>query len=160
EPVAPRQVCPQVPRDLETIILKCLAKEPRRRYAAAQDLVDDLRAFLDGRAIKARRPSFLERAVRWTRKNRRSAALTTATALLSVLLVVGGWLGWRWYSDWRLGRCWLIAEEPSLNVEVLAADRDDVVLPQFPLRQEQTLAQEQILTLPAGPYRLRLSSPG
>src|SRR6185295_2175308 len=68
EPVPPRLLQGRLPRDLETIILKCLAKDPARRYQQARDLADDLRAFLENRAIKARRPSLVERLASWSRK--------------------------------------------------------------------------------------------
>jgi tRNA A-37 threonylcarbamoyl transferase component Bud32 len=68
EPLAPRRLAPELPRDLDTIILKCLAKDPGRRYASAQALADDLRAFLAGRPISARLPSLPERAARWAKK--------------------------------------------------------------------------------------------
>ena len=55
EPARPRQIRPDLPRDLETIILTCLAKDPAQRYATAQALAEDLRAVLDGRPIRARR---------------------------------------------------------------------------------------------------------
>jgi serine/threonine protein kinase len=72
EPVPPRRVRRDLPRDLETVLLSCLAKEPARRYATARALAEDLRAFLDDRAVKARRPSLAERAGRWLRSLRLS----------------------------------------------------------------------------------------
>ena len=59
---------PDLPRDLETIILKCLSKEPQQRYDSAEELAGDLRAFLDGRPIAARRASPVELAERWVKR--------------------------------------------------------------------------------------------
>jgi eukaryotic-like serine/threonine-protein kinase len=78
EPVPPKQLRPDIPRDLETICLKCLRKEPAKRYTTAQELADDLRRFLDGHPILARRASPPERAVRWCRRNALAAGLGAA----------------------------------------------------------------------------------
>jgi tetratricopeptide (TPR) repeat protein len=68
DPVPPTRLQPKLPRDLETVCLKCLAKEPRKRYATAEALADDLRRFLDGRPVLARRTPGWERAWKWARR--------------------------------------------------------------------------------------------
>jgi tetratricopeptide (TPR) repeat protein len=85
EPVAPSRLEPKLPRDLETVCLKCLQKEPRRRYGSARELADDLERFLDDRPVLARPVSTWERGVRWARRKPAQAALVAA--LLALLLV-------------------------------------------------------------------------
>jgi tetratricopeptide (TPR) repeat protein/tRNA A-37 threonylcarbamoyl transferase component Bud32 len=89
EPVPPARLNPKVPRDLETICLKCLHKDRQRRYAEAGALADDLRRFMEKRPIRARRVSRLERGWRWCRRNPAAAALAV-TILALVGLCVGG----------------------------------------------------------------------
>lgn len=84
EPAPPRKIDPAVPCDLETIVLKCLAAEPSKRYATAAELGADLRRFLDDRPIRARRATLVERAWRWCRRN---PALAGVSALAGVLLI-------------------------------------------------------------------------
>ena len=86
EPVPPSRLVPGLPRDAETIALKCLRKDPARRYASAEALAEDLRRFLEDRPIRARRASSAERLLRWGRRNKLVAGLL---ASLVVTLVAG-----------------------------------------------------------------------
>jgi serine/threonine protein kinase len=86
EPVPPRQLQPGVPRDLETICLKCLHKEPPRRYASAEALANDLRRFQAGESIHARPLGPLGRGWRWCRRN---PAVATLSALAVALFLAG-----------------------------------------------------------------------
>jgi WD40 repeat protein len=82
DPVSPRRLQPKVPRDLETICLRCLHKEPRRRYPSARKLAGDLRRYLSGQPIRARPVQFWERGLKWARRRPAVAALTLTTVLL------------------------------------------------------------------------------
>jgi hypothetical protein len=86
-PVPPTRLQPEVPRDLETICLKCLQKEPHRRYPNALALADDLDRFLDGRPVLARRTSAVEHVDRWCRRNPGVASLVAAVIVLLVTVV-------------------------------------------------------------------------
>jgi WD40 repeat protein/tetratricopeptide (TPR) repeat protein len=88
-PERPRRLDPKIPRDLETIILKAVAKEPRDRYATAAALLEDLRRFLDDRPVQARRSTPVERFWRWCRRNTLLAG-ATITAAAAVLIVAVG----------------------------------------------------------------------
>ena len=87
-PPAPSALHPEVPRDLETIILKSIHHDAAGRYAAAAELADDLRCFLEDRPIRARRVSSVERLGRWCRRNKRLAALS-GTSLVLLVMVAG-----------------------------------------------------------------------
>ena len=94
EPLAPRQLQPLLPKDLETICLKCLAKSPQQRYATAADLADDLVRWLEGRTIRARPVSALRRAGRWAARNPVVATLTAAVIVVALSGLAG--ISWKW----------------------------------------------------------------
>src|SRR5262249_30295466 len=89
EPRPRGQLDGHIPRDLETIVLKAMAKEPGRRYASAGELAEDLRRFLEDRPVRARRMPWRERAWRWCRRNR-AAVLAASLVLFALLAGIGG----------------------------------------------------------------------
>jgi serine/threonine protein kinase/tetratricopeptide (TPR) repeat protein len=92
EPVPPQQLQRKVPRDLETVCLKCLQKEPRKRYPSAGDFAEDLRRFLAGEPVRARPVGTWERGVKWARRRPALAALYGVSAATALgLLAMTGW---------------------------------------------------------------------
>ncbi len=113
-PIAPRTLRPGLPRDLETICLKCLRKEPGRRYESAAALRDDLRRYLDGRPIVGKPVSLADRAWGWARRRPGTAALVALVILLASGLA-GGFAWWV---------AWLESHNRELQVQVERADRN------------------------------------
>jgi serine/threonine protein kinase/Flp pilus assembly protein TadD len=93
EPKPPRRLNRAVPVDLETILLKALAKEPSGRYATAQEMADDLRRFLADEPVLARRPTFLQKAAKWCRRHRTLVATAGVVGVLG--LIVSTVIFWR-----------------------------------------------------------------
>ena len=98
-PPSPRRDEPRIPRDLETIVRKAMARDPADRYRSATELAEDLHRFLGDRPIRARRASPLEGLWRWARRNRLVAGLAASIAMLLVLFAVGASL-----AAFRMGR--------------------------------------------------------
>ncbi len=123
DPVPPRRVRPQVPRDLETVCLKCLRKPWRQRYADARALADDLRRFLDGAAVKARPQGAWERGWHWARRRPAAATLLACTVVAALGLLAAGL-----YFDWQLrdelGRKNLALYNAQLWRAAAACERD------------------------------------
>ena len=86
EPKPPRTIDPTIPVELETIVLKSLAKNPGERYSSAQDLADDLQRFLEDKPIQAKRPTVVDRARKWMRRH---PAVVVATVVMLVVGLVG-----------------------------------------------------------------------
>jgi eukaryotic-like serine/threonine-protein kinase len=114
EPAPLRRLNSQVPRDLETICLKCLRKDPAQRYPGTDALADDLLAFLDQRPIQARPVTPFERVLLWSRRRPAIAALSAALALA----LIGGVITTAW--QWRHNQRQLYAADLRVASEALA----------------------------------------
>lgn len=152
EPTPVRKLANSVPRDLETVVMKCLAKEPGQRYDAASDLVEDLRACLDARPIRARRVGWAERTARWVKRQQHSVKLAATAVALTLLVTIGGMLGWSGYEVWRQAAIKLNATTPPLVVEILDTSHR--------LVRVETAPMQNAIDVPAGDYRLRVSGEG
>ena len=118
EPARPRSIDPRIPRDLETIVLKAIDKDPQRRYPTAAALAEDLQRFAEDRPIRARRIGTLERAWRWSRRNKAVASLLASLAVV----LVGGFAATSllWL---RAERSATIARENEAKAERAGPDR-------------------------------------
>ncbi len=94
EPLRPRALNPDIPHDLETIVLKAIAREPRNRYQTGDEFAHDLNCFLEDRPIQARRVSSFERLWRWARRKPAMASLAASTLLLLVAVAVVASVGY------------------------------------------------------------------
>ncbi len=138
EPVPVRRLQPQVARDLETICLKCLEKEPARRYDSAAALADDLRRFLDGRPVRARPVSWWGRAVKWAK--RRPALVAGGSLALALVLAA-----------WIVGTVLVVREKNRAeeNLRLALKAMDEIVLEDLEnqLPREANLGPERRATL-------------
>ncbi len=118
EPIPPRKIEPRVPVELETIVLKAMAKDPSDRYATAGDLADDLGRFLDDRPILAHRPGFLNRVGKWTLRHRKLMLAAAVTSLLLAVALMGAVFQ---YTLWLRGNGVALkaeADRANLNAEI------------------------------------------
>ena len=86
----PRSIDSSIPRDLETIVVKAMAKESHQRYATAGELAEDLQRFLDLKPIRARRSTGMQKLSGWAKRNPKLATVSVAASILTILLAVGG----------------------------------------------------------------------
>ncbi len=154
EPPTPRSVNPEVHPDLETITLRCLEKDPERRYPSAEALADDLRRFCDGELIRARPVGGLERARRWARRHRLAtgAAIAAGAAAIGGLVALTALLG---EVERRVeeGQAAVVAQaraEAWAEAERTAAafaDARSVALPDGAGPEERRAAQDELLAV-------------
>ncbi len=117
DPERPLLSKPDLPLDLDTIILKAMAKEPDRRYPTAQDLAEDLGRFLRGEPILARPMTTVNRVMRRIRRHR---IAVTASGIVAVLIAVGGGIVWHMLTEQRAEAARLAAERVAREAEILA----------------------------------------
>jgi eukaryotic-like serine/threonine-protein kinase len=144
EPAPPRTLVPGVPRDLETITLTCLRKDPLRRYASAEALADDLQRWLDGFPIRARSVSKFEHANRWCRRRPAFASLLAVLAFTVVSSLVGLLTLWRRSETERARAENALALAIASDEATSRAVRDLVGLLAMSVNAPQSLASERV----------------
>ena len=122
EPISPRLLNPSIPRDLETICLKCLEKEPARRYATAQTVAEELGRFLAGEPVMARPTGPAGKAWRWCRRKPVLAGLT-ATVVVVSFVGLGGVL-WQWQRAKEIARA-EVQQREQAEANAYAADMNE-----------------------------------
>jgi WD40 repeat protein/tRNA A-37 threonylcarbamoyl transferase component Bud32 len=147
EPVSPRALQPQVPRDLDTICRKCLEKDPRRRPGSARELAEELERFLQGRPIKARPLNRLGRLGRWCRRNPVLGAMGASVLLLLLALTAGSAVAAVWLNDARVAA---EAAEQEKTEKLWQAYRDRARAERFSRQSGQRFASLAALAEAAG----------
>lgn len=143
EPVSPRQLVDTIPDDLATICLKCLEKDPQRRYFTADALADDLEAFLEGRPIAARPAGWGERSWKWCRRNPAPALAIGAVAALLVALASAGGLAALAYRA-RSEAAAAQAEKDQAEAEAARKAREDAEILATTEGQRRDLAMKNL----------------
>lgn len=154
EPASPRSVNAKIPRDLEAICLRCLEKDPDRRYASAKDLADDLRRYVNRFAILAKRPGPLGRVRKWVRRN---PALAAAGVVVLMALGAAGVFAWHAHETEQLR----LADKRRQEEELRTGRRDAALEKALLLAlggdlagAELSIGEAEVLGAQAGDVRL------
>ena len=140
EPVRLRSLCPDLPKDLETIVTKCMEKEPSRRYESARELAEDLNRFLTGEPILARPQTLSYRTLRFAKRNKPLVAVAAA-ALVTIALLGGGIL----FARFKAARQIRWAQQYGQEAERLEAlVRYIYLMPAHDIRGELALVKERV----------------
>ncbi len=153
QPTPANQVAREIPRDFNTILMKCLAKSADERYDSAKELANDLRAVLEGRPIQAKRPNFFEQSQQWIRRHRREFGWSVKSIAGTACLVMA--IGLSWFAWTRLREVRLSLTSPSAPIvaELLHIDGSQAL-------RQQTVPTQDPLSVSPGNYTMRVSAPG
>jgi tetratricopeptide (TPR) repeat protein len=128
EPRPPRRTQRAIPLDLETVVLKAIAKNPAERYASAQELAEDLRRFLDDEPVQARRPTLLERVGKWGRRHKPLVGSAISLLVLAVLVL-------------GIGIIWMTRERAATKMALQCARRQASAAREQHARAEESFRQ-------------------
>ncbi|MCP4156429.1 MAG: protein kinase, partial [bacterium] len=143
DPIPPRALIPAIPQDMETILLKCLEKEPHRRYDSARAVAEDCRHYLDGEPIKARQPTITYRILKKTKKHK-AAFIMAASLFITLLTLVVVWL----HSSWAVDRTAEISQRFGQTIESIEnSTRISHTIPPHDIRPQIKRVQEQMADL-------------
>lgn len=142
EPTRPGALNPRVDRDLETICLKCLEKEPERRYGSAEAMAEDLQLWMIGLPIRARRIGMIERVVKWSRRRPAVAALVAVSAVAAFMIMAGLAFGYM-----------AIAKEQGRTEKALEKYKSALLSEQTALREVRQNSYYQTIALAAPEIR-------
>lgn len=143
DPVPLRKIRPEIPKDLETIVMTCLEKDPHRRYPSARDFAEDIERFLRGDPIKARPVSLV---TRWKLKIRKYPVASAAIASALIITLISA--GWVLRTRWELHRQALLAQQFGQTVErIESLWRIITMLPRHPVQRDIQRIQSHMMTL-------------
>lgn len=153
QPIPATRFRRHLPKDFNTILMKCLSKDPESRYASASDLASDLRAVLDGRPIRAKQPTIFEQSQRWIREHRSEFVSSIGSVVASLVLLAIVTVGWVGYRRWRETKLSLGSPDASITAEILHAGETDSL-------HAHTVPTQDPIPLQPGQYQVRVRSPG
>ena len=140
-----------VPRDVATIVMKCLNKHPDDRYRTAHDLLHDLRCVCDGRPIRARRASMLDVAGKWMKRHQQSTRTAMAVLCACMLVAAALWATWANIYKYHSAKIQLFPNGSAATATIYDSDGNQVGIP-------ISLPTQAPLELPSSPYVIRIAS--
>jgi len=144
-PPRPRSINPKIPADLETIVLKAIAKDPRDRYQTAAALAEDLRLFIEDRPILSRRASSFEHVIRWSRRNPVTSGLIACISLLMATMIAVLFVSnSRIRHESALKTAALVEKDSAIIAKQIAIDAKKAALDDRELAYEQSRFNERL----------------